>query len=72
VADVWAPQFGGWDEGEIWRRMDAGVVDMKEGISMTRTEYSVLKEVLKYDECGWSQASISVSSVFRDVMSKTC
>jgi hypothetical protein len=21
---------------------------------MTRTEYSVLKEVLKYDECGWS------------------
>jgi hypothetical protein len=47
VADVWAPQFGGWDEGEIWRRMDAGVVDMKEGISITRTEYSVLKKVLK-------------------------
>jgi hypothetical protein len=47
VAEWWAPQFGGWDEGEIWRRMDAGVVDMKEGISITRTEYSVLKEVLK-------------------------
>jgi hypothetical protein len=55
VAEQWAPQFGGWDEGEIRRRMDAVVVDMKEGISMTRTEYSVLKEVLKYDECGWSK-----------------
>jgi hypothetical protein len=34
--------------------MNAGEVDMKERILMTRTEYSVLKEVLKYDECGWS------------------
>jgi hypothetical protein len=35
--------------------MDVGEVDMNERISMTRTEYSVLKEVLKYHECGWSK-----------------
>jgi hypothetical protein len=35
--------------------MDAGEVDMKERILMTRTEYFVLKEVLKDDECGWSK-----------------
>jgi hypothetical protein len=29
----------------------------KERISMARTEYSVLKEVSKYHECGWSKAS---------------
>jgi hypothetical protein len=34
--------------------MDAGVVDMKEGIWMTRTKY--LKKVLKNDECEWSYA----------------
>jgi hypothetical protein len=27
---------------------------MKERMLMTRMEYSVLKEVLKYHECGWS------------------
>jgi hypothetical protein len=33
--------------------MGAGEMEMKEKISMTETEYSVLKEVLKYHECGW-------------------
>jgi hypothetical protein len=33
---------------------NAGEVDIKEGISLTRQEYSVLKEVIKDDECGWS------------------
>jgi hypothetical protein len=26
---------------------------------MTRTEYSVLKEVLKYNECGWSNSTLA-------------
>jgi hypothetical protein len=34
--------------------MDAGEVNMKEIISLTRQEYSVLKEFTKDDECGWS------------------
>jgi hypothetical protein len=29
----------------------------KERISMARSEYSVLKKVLKYHACGWSKAS---------------
>jgi hypothetical protein len=33
--------------------MDAGVVDIKERIWMMM-EYSVLKEEMKDDECGWS------------------
>jgi hypothetical protein len=37
--------------------MNAGEMDMEERISMTSTEYSVLKKVLKYDECGWSKPS---------------
>jgi hypothetical protein len=32
-------------------------VVMKERMLMTRTEYSILKKVLKYDECGWSKAT---------------
>jgi hypothetical protein len=39
--------------------MDAGEVDIKERILMTRTEYSVLKEVLKYNECGWSNSTLA-------------
>jgi hypothetical protein len=35
--------------------MDAGVVIIKERISMVKVEYSVLKEEIKEDECGWSQ-----------------
>jgi hypothetical protein len=35
--------------------MSTGELKMKERMSMTRTEYSVLKEFLKYDECGWSK-----------------
>jgi hypothetical protein len=31
-----------------------GEVDIKERISLTRQEYSILKENMKYDECGWS------------------
>jgi hypothetical protein len=34
--------------------MDAGEMDMEERILMARTEYFILKEVLKYHECGWS------------------
>jgi hypothetical protein len=33
-------------------------VDLKEGIWMVRTEYSVLKEKMKENECGWSKARI--------------
>jgi hypothetical protein len=33
--------------------MGAGEMEMKEKISMTETECSVLNEVLKYHECGW-------------------
>jgi hypothetical protein len=31
-----------------------GEVDMKKRISLTRTEYSLLKEKMKEHECGWS------------------
>jgi stress-induced morphogen len=34
--------------------MDAGEVNIKERISMTRMVYSILKEEMKDDECGWS------------------
>jgi hypothetical protein len=34
--------------------MDAGEVDMKERILMMRIEYSVLKEEIEDNECGWS------------------
>jgi hypothetical protein len=34
--------------------MDAGEVDIEERISLTRQAYSVLKEKIKYDKCGWS------------------
>jgi hypothetical protein len=34
--------------------MDAGEVNMKERIVMIWMEFSVLKEEMKDDECGWS------------------
>jgi hypothetical protein len=34
--------------------MDAGEVNMKERMMMTGMEYSVLKEEMEDDECGWS------------------
>jgi hypothetical protein len=34
--------------------MDTGKGNIKERIWMSIVSYSVLKEVLKYDECGWS------------------
>jgi hypothetical protein len=34
--------------------MSVGEVDTKERILMTRIEYPVLKEKIKYGECGWS------------------
>jgi hypothetical protein len=34
--------------------MNAGEVDIKERILLTKQEYSVLKEEIKDDECGWS------------------
>jgi hypothetical protein len=34
--------------------MNVGRVNIKVGISLTRQEYSVLKEGIKDDECGWS------------------
>jgi hypothetical protein len=33
----------------------AGEVDIKERNSLTRQEYSVLKEEMEYDKCGWSK-----------------
>lgn len=39
---------GCWDEGEIWRMMNAGEENMKKRMLMKRTKYFVLKEVLKY------------------------
>jgi hypothetical protein len=35
--------------------MNAGEVNIKVGITLTRQEYSVLKERIKDDECGWSK-----------------
>jgi hypothetical protein len=35
---------------------------IKEGISMVGKEYSVLKEDMKLDECGWSKAARSPPS----------
>jgi hypothetical protein len=35
---------GCWDRGELWRRMDAGGVKIKERILMFRMVYSVLNE----------------------------
>jgi hypothetical protein len=34
--------------------MGAGEVNIEERILMTMQEYSILKEVLEYHECGWS------------------
>jgi hypothetical protein len=34
--------------------MDAGEVNIKERIWMCKMVYSVLKEDMKLDECGWS------------------
>jgi hypothetical protein len=35
--------------------MNAGDVFMKERILMTRMTYSILKEKMEEDECGWSK-----------------
>jgi hypothetical protein len=35
--------------------MNAGEVSIKVGISLTRQEYSVFKEGIKDDKCGWSK-----------------
>jgi hypothetical protein len=35
--------------------MDAGEVNMKERIWISKMEYSVLKEKMKENECGWSK-----------------
>jgi hypothetical protein len=35
--------------------IDAGEVNIKERISMMRTKYSILKENMKGDGCGWSE-----------------
>jgi hypothetical protein len=34
--------------------MGAGEVNIEERILITMQEYSVLKEILEYHECGWS------------------
>jgi hypothetical protein len=34
---------------------------IKEGISVVRKEYSVLKEDMKLHECGWSQRAFVVA-----------
>jgi hypothetical protein len=45
--------------------MNAGEVDIKVGISLTRQKYSVLNEGIKDDECGWSKRNIDQSKVHR-------
>jgi hypothetical protein len=42
--------------------MDAGKVNVKERIMMARMEYSVLKEEMENDECGWSHRMTHFSS----------
>jgi hypothetical protein len=37
--------------------MDAGEVNWKDNILLTRQEYSVLRKNTKDDECGWSKSS---------------
>jgi hypothetical protein len=54
---MWVPHVGSWDEGRIRRKMDAEESSRKGRIQMVRNEYSVLKENMKLDECGWSQAN---------------
>jgi hypothetical protein len=34
--------------------MNAGELNIKMGITLTRQEYSILKEGIKDNECGWS------------------
>jgi hypothetical protein len=36
--------------------MDAGEENMKKRIWLSRMEYSVLKEKMKENECGWSKS----------------
>jgi hypothetical protein len=45
--------------------MGAGEVNIEERILMTMQEYSILKEVLEYHECGWSKLFIFGSMVAR-------
>jgi hypothetical protein len=51
--DVWVPHFGSWDSVKIWRMMDAGEENIKEIISLSWQEYSVLKQNMEYNKCGW-------------------
>jgi hypothetical protein len=44
--------LGCWDEGEIRKMMNAGEINTKEIILMTRATCSVLKEEIEDDECG--------------------
>jgi hypothetical protein len=37
--------------------MSAEEYNMKERISISRMEYSVLKEKMKENECGWSKSN---------------
>jgi hypothetical protein len=48
--------------------MDAGDVDIKQRISPMREAYSVLKEKIKYDECGWSDAAQTTPLLTRTKM----
>jgi hypothetical protein len=41
--------------------MDAGEGNMKERMLMIETEYSVLKEEMEGDRCGWSDIVIVVA-----------
>jgi hypothetical protein len=58
--DVWVPHFGSWDSVKIWRMMDAGEENIKERISLSWQEYSVLEENMEYNECGWSKGALWV------------
>jgi hypothetical protein len=39
--------------------MDAGEMNMKERIVMIWMEYSILKEEVEDDECGWSKEKVA-------------
>jgi hypothetical protein len=46
------------EEG-LYRKMDAGEGNMKERMLMIDMEYSVLKEEMEEDRCGWSKLFVS-------------
>jgi hypothetical protein len=52
--DAWGPSWVVWIDKEYKEVIGAGEVDIRERISPTRQKYSILKDDIKDDECGWS------------------